>query len=373
MRTFARLAMIGFLLSVATPLAVGQNRIGVAAPGRAEIAGGVLGEVYAVDELEIFGSPAVNVKFTLDQVVTVGEVPTFLIVSPSSGTTPQRIRIGPNPHVIPNMRPGRYSASIFLTTVDQSPPVRAQAIISLTVRTPLPPNVGSTFNAASLQPMISPGGIVTIFGDSLGPPVLASEYDISGTYPTSFGNTTVTFNGVPAPLLYVSPGQINAVAPYAIAGQKDAEVIVSHYGQVSPAFSAPITDTAPAIFTSTPQGSTQGAPLNFVFPNYSVNSPDNPLALGGVIVLFATGAGVWDVQDTGISITAIPFTAKPVSLTIGGQPARILYAGVSPYQTNGMLQVNAFVPEGIEPGQQPVVLKIGQTDNATQQATISIK
>ena len=175
----------------------------------------------------------------------------------------------------------------------------------------------------------------------------------------------------------MSPGQINAVAPSALAGQKSAQAVVSRYGQSSAPVSVPVSETSPAIFTYTPNGSTQGAPLNFnpAFPSYSANGPDNPAAPGSVVVLFATGTGPWeDPEDAGgISLVARPFVALPVSLTIGGQPSRILYAGASPYQTLGMLQVNAFVPEGIGQGPQPVVLSIGGVDNAEQRATIAIK
>ena len=73
------------------------------------------------------------------------------------------------------------------------------------------------------------------------------------------------------------------------------------------------------------------------------------------------------------ALIARPFTARPVTLTIGGRPATILYSDAVPYQTIGMLQVNAIVPEGTGPGPQPVVLTIGQSGNAQEQVTIAIR
>src|SRR2546426_10136340 len=106
------------------------------------------------------------------------------------------------------------------------------------------------------------------------------------------------------------------------AGQQNVQVVVSHYGQDSPPFSVSVADTSPGIFKTG-----KNAILNYQFPNYSPNSAGNPAAPGSVIVVFATGAGVWG--DTGQEgsiggLLARPFTAKPVSLGIGGQPATIL-------------------------------------------------
>ena len=166
--------------------------------------------------------------------------------------------------------------------------------------------------------------------------------------------------------------------PSGLAGQRTAEVAVSHYGFTSKPFSVAVTEISPALFTFTPGGSNQGAPLNYRFPgSYTPNSAENPAEPGSVVVLFATGSGKWEddagLDAAGISLAARPFTAKPISLMIGGQSSRILYAGAAPYQTTSMLQINAYVPEGIGTGPQPVVLSIGGVDNARQMAMIAIK
>lgn len=368
-------------LSLAVEPVVGQNRIGVS-PGFAEILGGVYGEVYSIAAFGVTGRPDVSVRFKVTGIFSGGTPvsPNLIVASPSIGTTPATIFVGPDPNVTRKMAPGRYEAVISLTTVDQTPPATTSAFVTLTLRAPPPPNIGAVVNTASLQPVVSPGSMVTIFGTSLGPPVFSAEYDSTGLYPTRFVDTTVTFNGIVAPLLYMSPGQINAVAPYRLAGQRTAEVVVAHYGQTSPAFSVPVTDTSPAIFTASQGRGGQGAILNVPanpsdLTAYSFNSGDNPAAPGSAISLFVTGFGVWDdtVPDASISITARSFRAKPVSLSIGGQPATILYAGAAPYQTMGMLQVNALVPPNAASGPQPLVLAIGQTDNAQQQVTIAVK
>ena len=110
-----------------------------------------------------------------------------------------------------------------------------------------------------------------------------------------------------------------------------------------------------------------------MFPNYTPITPDQPATLGGMVVLFATGFGLWpDLPENVVGITARNYTQNPVTLTIGGLPARLYYAGIAPYQP-AMMQINAYVPQGLSPGPQPVVLKIGESDNSAQQFTLPFK
>jgi uncharacterized protein (TIGR03437 family) len=68
-----------------------------------------------------------------------------------------------------------------------------------------------------------------------------------------------------------------------------------------------------------------------------------------------------------------PVFTAPVSLTIGGQPAQILYAGQAPDLVVGILQVNAVIPLNISSGPQPVVLTVGSSNNATQGITVAVQ
>lgn len=365
-------------LCSAIPPALGQNRIGVASPTTVQIAGSIFGESGPANQVMVFGQPNPNVLFKLDHVETVAAVPNFLIVSPSQGTTPATLMVAPNPNVTRTMRTGNYVAAVMLTSIDQSPPTIASFAVRLVLSGTEPAVISSVVNAASAEATISPGSMVSILGSRLGPPVLAAEYDGSGRYADTFGNTTVAFNGVNAPLLYVSPGQIVAVAPYSLAGAKTATVTVTHFSTItSEPFSVAAAEISPGIFTSAPSGGTQGVPLNYRFPGmYAPNSAANPAEPGSVVVLFATGAGKWTENagpEAGISLLATWLLSKPVSLTIGGQPSRMVYRGSAPYQSQSMLQINAFVPEGLGPGPQPVVLNIGGADNAAQMATIAVK
>lgn len=146
-------------------------------------------------------------------------------------------------------------------------------------------------------------------------------------------------------------------------------VIVTHDSVASPAFSVPLMDTSPAIFTI----------LNDDPNANPTNSADNSAAEGSLISIYATGGGLLSqpVQDGGIALLFAepPYSsvAAPLSVTIGGQPARISYAGVAPFAVNGMLQVNATIPHGIGSGPEAVVLTIGANNNASQQVTVAVK
>src|SRR6185295_16081090 len=76
-------------------------------------------------------------------------------------------------------------------------------------------------NAASFQSAgVAPGELITVFGlgFTTAAPVLGSVQP-NGQYPTILGDVRVLFDGYPAPLLYVSSGQLNLVVPYSAAGK----------------------------------------------------------------------------------------------------------------------------------------------------------
>ena len=380
------------VLYLSMRIATGQHTI-VVGPRSVTFTASIDGPISLVQTVDIGVGSTVSssggggVSFKYDHVATQNNnIPNFVVLPQSSGIAPTNVPIGLNENVIRRMAPGSYTLDLVFSTTNQSPPSMAgvDVILNLNFGTPL--TIQSVVNTSSYQPLVSPGCAVSIFGTKLGLINPNSSYNELGLYPTDFGSSSVTFNGIPAPLLYVAPGQINAIVPYGVTG-KTADVVVTRFGRVSSApFSVPLSDTSPGIFTSTPNGVGQGVILNY--PQYNYNSAGNPAPKGSVIVMFATGIGVWDppvddgritgvfnlpVDDGRITLFANRFTAKPVSLTIGGQPATIYYAGTSPYQLWGLLQVTAYVPTNIGSGEQPVVLKIGDNDNARQKVTMVVQ
>jgi len=184
------------------------------------------------------------------------------------------------------------------------------------------------------------------------------------------------FNGIAAPLLYVSPTQINAIVPFSLAGQTNLQVAVQRFAVVSAAVTVPLQSTAPAIFTSAQSGTGQGVVLQ-QGPDgtFTYNGASNPASAGASLQIFATGQGVWTPPSlSDVFIYGESFTTQPVSLTIGGQPAKISYVGTTGMLGNwGVLDVYATVPTGLSSGPQPVVLKVGGNDNSQQNVVMYLQ
>ncbi len=317
-----------------------------------------------------------------------GAATNFVIVSPSSGVARATTVIALNPKVVPYMRPGIYNLDVLFDNPDNPAAPAGGVSVSLRLNFPGFPEIASVVNAASLQPGISPGQLVTVRGARLSSPPVTGEADSTGLFPTVIGHTRVTFNGIPAPLLYVSNDQINCVVPYGVAGSKSAQVVVellspSGLTDRSPAATVPVSDTSPAIFTADQSGSGPGSILN-TSAGTGPNTEGNPAPKGTAITFYATGAGAWNVgyPDGSLVLSArlglptLPeFLAPlaPVSVTVGGQPARVVLATAQVMRVSGMLQVTVEIPEGVGAGAQPVVLKIGENDNADQNVTVWVR
>ncbi len=195
---------------------------------------------------------------------------------------------------------------------------------------------------------VSPGEIVAIFGSGLGPETPLLGEITGGTLSNELGGTSVSFNGVPSPLLYVSSGQINAVVPYAVAGRAAANVEVRRFGSLVFDAVLPVAAASPGIFAITD-------------PQFVANSDSNPAAPGSAIILWATGEGETDPPgvDGRIALLEFPKPKLPVRVTIGDQEGWVLHAGAAPLLVAGSLQVNVAVPPGLVAGRWPLTLLIG--------------
>ncbi|MBK5292728.1 MAG: lamin tail domain-containing protein [Acidobacteriia bacterium] len=184
---------------------------------------------------------------------------------------------------------------------------------------------GVTSAASFLSGAVTPGQIVTIFGTNLSDRVLV--------------------DGMQAPVLAALPNQVSAILPFSIAG--NTRLRVEPAGEIT----LPVLSAAPALFAG-PGG--QAAALN---QDGSYNLPSSPAEKGSIVVLYAAGLG-GDGRD--------------VSVTIGGFPAAVLYAGQAPGQVEGLFQINARVSGRAASGAQPVVLTVG-TESSNAAVTVSIK
>ena len=210
-------------------------------------------------------------------------------------------------------------------------------------------NSGGVVNAASLasqdQPghMLSGGSIASIFGKNLATGVAqASEYPL----PRSLNGTTVVVGGIEAPLLYVSPDQINFQVPRSIVGPKQPLYVVTSGGT-----SMPIEldiGRGVGIFTSNASGCGPGAILN-VTPDLVVttNSPTNSAAPGDYLVLYSTGLGGYSPDGEPAEFGEYYVDANGVSF--GGIITNVSYSGPSA-QYAGVGQTNVRIPDDVVDG-----------------------
>lgn len=232
---------------------------------------------------------------------------------------------------------------------------------------------GAGFDSAARA--LSPGLIASIFGTGLSTAPAAGTLLglVPGTTALNViaGGTRVTFDGVPAPLFFVSPGQLNVQVPFEVAGKTSVQVVVNVNGNNSAPVTVPVQAATPALFTRASNGKGAAVVLNL---DGSLNGPNNPAAQGSIIQLYATGMGA---VNPGALTGVLARSALPLSLsvtapvvTIGGQNAAIEFSGLAPGFV-GLWQINVRVPSGGSAGDLPLLLSSGgQNANAV---TVSIR
>jgi len=226
-----------------------------------------------------------------------------------------------------------------------------------------PPSIAAVTNAASYSTdAIAPGSLVSLFGAGLAPTTARA---IGTPLPLSLADTSVTVNGVVAPLLFVSPQQINAQIPLEILAGP-ATIVVRAVGAASAPVTVTVRAAAPGVFTD---GHGQAAVLN---ADGSVNSTKNPASSGSTLSVFFTGQGpVAAVVEDG----AAPPSGKPISATstisatIGSMPVEIPFAGLAPLYP-GVAQMNLKIP-ALASGVYSLVINIGGAASNAAQLVIS--
>ena len=203
-------------------------------------------------------------------------------------------------------------------------------------------------NAATYQTgPIAPGGYVTLFGSGLGPRQgVQTQATLQSPFPSQAANVEVTFDGTPAPLLWVQDAQINVIAPWSLTPGKATQVCVSYNSVPTNCLTWPVTQTAPAVFTV---DGVYAAALN---QDGSVNSAHNPAAVGSIISVFATGLGPIAPPQADGTLVGFPLPNNVLPVTVeavmieppSGFPFvtdfDVTYAGPAPYLVAGTSQIN---------------------------------
>jgi uncharacterized protein (TIGR03437 family) len=200
---------------------------------------------------------------------------------------------------------------------------------------------GGVVNAASFGAGIQAGSWVAIFGQNLAAAArsLTTADLVNGGLPTSLGGVSVTIDNRAAFLYYVSPGQVNVLAP-ADANAGGVQVTVTNSAGTSAAASATLQAAAPAFFANS--GVVAAVPAGAVKP-------------GDVLELYGTGFGPTSPEVApGTVFSGSAPAVNAVSVTIGSAPAVVSYAGMV---GAGLYQINVTVPS-LANGTYPVVAQV---------------
>jgi uncharacterized protein (TIGR03437 family) len=224
---------------------------------------------------------------------------------------------------------------------------------------------GGVLNGASFQPGISSGSWMTINGTNLSTTTGTwNNSIINGALPTILDGVGVTVGGQPAYIEYISPTQINAVAPNVTPGS--VPVIVKNSNGTSESVTAQLAAEQPAFFqwgayaVATRQDFSL-AVKNGTFPG-TTTVPAKP---GDVIILWGTGFGVTSPsvpQGLATPSTSTYNTGNPVSVKIGNQSATVYGAALAPGYA-GLYQVAIQIPASLADGDYPVVASTSGADS----------
>ena len=258
-----------------------------------------------------------------------------------------------------NLAAGSYIASVTITPTDTSiSPVSVS--VTLVVQGTQPAGtITAVVNAGSFQPGIASGTWLSIFGTNLSQRTYTWQAGdiVNGLLPTSLQGVSVTINGVPAYIDYISPSQINVLAPDdATFGNVQVQVITAQ--QASNAFSAQKSQFAPAFLTL---GGSSVAALHTDYsvvgaPNLIPGAVTTPAKPGETILLYAVGFGPSDPpQPSSQLVTTAAPLANPVQVTIGGLNASVTFSGLV---QSGLYQFNVTVP-AVPNGDAAVLATIG--------------
>jgi uncharacterized protein (TIGR03437 family) len=229
------------------------------------------------------------------------------------------------------------------------------------------PNVAAITNGASfVKGSLIPGAIATAFGTNL---TSANDINLASALPlpNSLVNSTVLVNGCAATPLFAvdnvnNSQQINFQVPWEVAGQQTVTVQVMNNGVVSQPVDVPVADSQPGVFTYSVGTNLFGAVLH---ADYSLADSAHPATGGETVLIYLTGMGAASTpQVDGKAANGEPTVAVP-TVTIGGKPAMVAYSGLAPGFV-GLNQINVQIPSGLAPGNQPVLVSVGdQLSNST--------
>ena len=271
-------------------------------------------------------------------------------------------------------QPKQAIANLVLTATATSagtPQLTGAAQIggSTTANPNAPPVIdsGGIVSAAASLPgsPLAPGGFISIYGAAL-----ATGLNVAQTlpFPTDLAGTQAFLGGKRLPMHFAADGQVNAIVPFDVPLNTPQLMIVRRGSALSTPEQVVVAQAQPAVFaTQTNEG-------RVTLVDGSVVSATNPATAGGALIIYCTGLG--PVSESVPAGTPAPTnrlvtTTNPVTVTVGGRAAQVLFAGLAP-SFAGLYQVNVLVPAGVTPG-AAVDLVLTVAGRSSNPVTVAVK
>ena len=204
---------------------------------------------------------------------------------------------------------------------------------------------------------VAPGEIVALMGSGLGPAQgIQTQLTPESPYPVQVSGVKVTFDGTPAPLLWVQDSQINAVVPWSLTPGSNTKICVSWSGASTNCLTWPVAQTAPGVF------SVDGHYACALNQDGTINSATNPATPGSIVAVWATGLGpIQPAQADGAEVvTPLPANVlqadveawwlslvPPFMNSLVSRSVPVTYSGPAPYLVSGTSQVNFQIPSAV--------------------------
>ncbi len=228
-----------------------------------------------------------------------------------------------------------------------------------------PPQVtdrGVVSAASFIATPVAPGGFISIFGSLLSDATSsASVFPL----PTMLNNTTVKLGDELLPLFYTNNGtqnQINALVPYEPPVNTNLQLLVQRDNTYATPVYVDVAAAQPGVLE---YGNQEAVAVDV---NGNLVGPSNPARAGDTVVFYCLGLGaVSPMVADGAAAPGNPpaSTVNPVTVTVGGQTANVIFAGLTPTLA-GLYQINLTVPPNTGTGDQVrvVLSTAGQTSVA---------
>jgi uncharacterized protein (TIGR03437 family) len=270
---------------------------------------------------------------------------------------------------------GYYTGTITLTSnAVNNGQISVPVVFTVeTAGTPLISYAGVTNIANFAAEAAAPGEILAVFGNQLAAPGTSAQNPGLPPLATMLGGAQVLVNGVPAPLYYASPGQVNFQLPYAVPVGQTATVQVVSNG--TPGNLRPLTVSAivprelvwPASVISGAYGIIVNQDNSLTLPSPVAGFVTHPAKPGDTITIYCESLG----ETTPPAVTGAAATSTPleevsnVTVTFGGlfegtqTTATAIFAGLTPTAV-GLYQVNVTIPANVPLGSAvAVTLNVG--------------